>query len=63
MLASNYKTNISMKEILYILKVNKNDLESLEVYLQEYFERVMKKLKELNYQVLDDSKNLDQIDF
>ena len=63
MLSSNYNTNIDMKEILYISKINKNDLESLEIYLQEYFERVMKKLKELNYQVLNDNRSLDSIDF
>lgn len=63
MLYSNYKTDTQMKEILYILKVNKHDLESLEIYLQEYFERVMKKLKELNYQALNDNKTFDSLDF
>nr|CRF40104.1 Hypothetical protein ycf39 [Laurencia snackeyi] len=54
MLSRNYDLRISMKEILYILKLDMRDIESLENYLQEYFRRIMKKLKELNYEILND---------
>ena len=54
MLSKNDNTFTSMKEILYILKLDFKDIESLENYFQEYFKRIMKKLKELNYEVLND---------
>nr|YP_009397630.1 hypothetical protein [Dipterosiphonia australica]ARW66816.1 hypothetical protein [Dipterosiphonia australica] len=63
MLSRGYSMNIQMKEILYILQVDKTEIEELEMYLQEYFERVMKKLKELNYQFLNNNKNTDPIEF
>ena len=44
---------VSMKEVLYTLKISSRDLESLESYLQEYFQSIMKKLRELNYQTLN----------
>nr|YP_009391631.1 hypothetical protein [Laurenciella marilzae]ARW59775.1 hypothetical protein [Laurenciella marilzae] len=62
MLSRNYNFNVSMKEILYILKLDLQDIESLENYLQEYFKRIMKKLKELNYEVLNDQK-IDKTNF
>nr|YP_009395366.1 hypothetical protein [Polysiphonia infestans]ARW64346.1 hypothetical protein [Polysiphonia infestans] len=62
-LSMGYDANADMKELLYILKLNKNEIESLEFYLQEYFERIMKKIRELNHQVLSSSKNLSEIDF
>lgn len=54
--------NISMQEILYILKVEYNKIESLEEYFQEYFQRIMKKIKELSYD-LDENKNINKLDF
>nr|YP_009399495.1 hypothetical protein [Dictyomenia sonderi]ARW69101.1 hypothetical protein [Dictyomenia sonderi] len=63
MLSHGYNTNAQMKEILYILQIDIKELEGLEVYLQEYFGRVMKKLKELNYQMLNNEKNVNQIEF
>nr|YP_010619261.1 hypothetical protein PNY92_pgp114 [Amplisiphonia pacifica]WAX03274.1 hypothetical protein [Amplisiphonia pacifica] len=63
MLSRGYNTNAQMKEILYILHMHEKDLEQLEVYLQEYFERIMKKLKELNYQTLSNEKNINPIEF
>nr|YP_009396390.1 hypothetical protein [Polysiphonia scopulorum]ARW65576.1 hypothetical protein [Polysiphonia scopulorum] len=63
-LLQDYNTSVNIEEILYILRIQKSDLESLEAYLQEYFTRVMKKLKELNYQALSsDSNNIDQLKF
>nr|YP_009394743.1 hypothetical protein [Polysiphonia elongata]ARW63305.1 hypothetical protein [Polysiphonia elongata] len=62
-LSRDYNSDADMKEILYILKLNKNQIEPLEFYLQEYFERVMKKIREVNYQVLSNNKNINEIDF
>lgn len=62
MLSKNQTLNMSMKEILYILKLDLRDIESLENYLQEYFKRIMKKLKELNYEVLSD-QSIDKTNF
>lgn len=61
--SENYSTNLNMEEILYILKINKVELEPLETYLQEYFARVMNKLKELNYQSFKNDRNVDQPNF
>nr|YP_009315534.1 Hypothetical protein ycf39 [Liagora brachyclada]SCW24192.1 Hypothetical protein ycf39 [Liagora brachyclada] len=44
-----------MADICTISKINPNEITTLEDYLQEYFTRVMKKLKTLNYD-LDKSK-------
>jgi len=62
-LSRGYYANSEMKELLYILRLNKDDIEPLEFYLQEYFERIMKKVRELNYQVLSSSKNINDSDF
>ncbi len=62
-LARGYDASSDMKEILYILKLNRDDIEPLEFYLQEYFERIMKKVRELNYQVLSNNKNINESDF
>nr|YP_010619843.1 hypothetical protein PNW48_pgp115 [Symphyocladia marchantioides]WAX03856.1 hypothetical protein [Symphyocladia marchantioides] len=63
MLSHKYSTSAQMKEILYILKIDEKELEELDVYLQEYFKRIMKKLKELNYQILSNQKNVSKIEF
>nr|YP_009398888.1 hypothetical protein [Cliftonaea pectinata]ARW68023.1 hypothetical protein [Cliftonaea pectinata] len=52
-----------MKEILYVLKIRYSEIEPLEVYFQEYFQKIMKKLKELNYQTLRDIENKDNLKF
>nr|YP_009394534.1 hypothetical protein [Vertebrata thuyoides]ARW63096.1 hypothetical protein [Vertebrata thuyoides] len=62
-LSKGYTTSTDTKEILYILRLNNKDIEPLELYLQEYFERIMKKVRELNYQVLRSNKNISDIDF
>nr|YP_009393084.1 hypothetical protein [Bostrychia moritziana]ARW61646.1 hypothetical protein [Bostrychia moritziana] len=61
-LSSNINSSISMKEILYILRVEYNNIESLEQYFQEYFQRIMKKIKELSYN-LDYTKDTNDLDF
>nr|YP_009654355.1 hypothetical protein [Pleurostichidium falkenbergii]QCH39642.1 hypothetical protein [Pleurostichidium falkenbergii] len=63
MLSRKHTANAQMKEVLYILKIDKKEIEKLEAYFQEYFERVMKKVKELNYQVLSNDNNVNQIKF
>nr|YP_009393296.1 hypothetical protein [Symphyocladiella dendroidea]ARW61858.1 hypothetical protein [Symphyocladiella dendroidea] len=63
MLSSGYNTSTQMKEVLYVLQTDETELEQLEVYLQEYFERILKKLKELNYQILSNEKNISKIEF
>ena len=45
--------NASMDEAYNLIQVNQEDIETLESYFQEYFAKIMKKLKELNYQVSD----------
>lgn len=62
-LSRGYNAHTDMKEILYILKLNRDDIEPLEFYFQEYFERIMKKIRELNYQVLNNSKDVNELDF
>ena len=62
LLSVNYDLLISTNELLSFLKLNVNDLESLENYLQEYFQSIMKKLKELNYQNLSNT-TIDKTNF
>lgn len=53
----------SMEDVFQLFKINHHEFESLESYLQDYFKKVMKKLKEVNYQVLNENKNIDNINF
>lgn len=39
----------SMDKVYDLLQIKRNDIMVLEVYMQEYFTKIMKKLKELNY--------------
>ena len=57
----NFSAN--MNETESILKINFNDIESLEIYFQEYFSKIMKKLKELNYKNIDEGSSLDKLNF
>lgn len=52
-----------IKKVSFLLKFNDKDLETLENYLQEYFAKIMKKLKELNSQSLDKKQNFNNIKF
>nr|YP_009399908.1 hypothetical protein [Tolypiocladia glomerulata]ARW69727.1 hypothetical protein [Tolypiocladia glomerulata] len=56
-LSRGYYANADMKEILYILKLNFDEIEPLELYLKEYFERIMKKVREMNDEVLSNNKD------
>nr|YP_009312875.1 Hypothetical protein ycf39 [Helminthora furcellata]SCW21129.1 Hypothetical protein ycf39 [Helminthora furcellata]SCW23989.1 Hypothetical protein ycf39 [Helminthora furcellata] len=49
-----------MTNIYKILQINPDEVTSLEDYLQEYFTRVMKKLKTLNYEI---DKNQQDVNF
>nr|QCI04199.1 hypothetical protein [Anotrichium furcellatum] len=49
----------SMEEVYKILQINSSDIESLEFYLQEYFEKIMSKLKQFN----DNMMNSKDINF
>lgn len=44
--------NTSMQEVADTLKFELEEIESLESYFQEYFVKIMNKLKELNYETL-----------
>nr|YP_010199381.1 hypothetical protein LK036_pgp126 [Gracilariopsis tenuifrons]UAD89239.1 hypothetical protein [Gracilariopsis tenuifrons] len=46
--------NISMNEVYDLLQIKKHEMETLEEYFKEYFEKVMKKLKDLNYTSIND---------
>jgi uncharacterized protein YbjT (DUF2867 family) len=49
-LASGQPLNASMDEVYKIFDLDVNDTTTLESYLQEYFSRIMKKLKEIDYE-------------
>lgn len=53
----------SMVDVYQLFKINTNEFETLENYLQEYFKKIMKKLKEVNSQILNDNINIDNINF
>ena len=56
-LSSGDNFNTSMKEISEILKIEMSEIESLEEYFKEYFQKIMNKIKELNYKLLDEKQN------
>ncbi len=49
-LATGRPLNAPMDEVYLVFGLDKNDTTTLEKYLQEYFNRIMKKLKELDYE-------------
>jgi uncharacterized protein YbjT (DUF2867 family) len=49
-LASGKPLNASMDEVYKIFDLDVNETTTLESYLQEYFNRIMKKLKEIDYE-------------
>lgn len=48
---------ISMDETYTVFRSSKKEIGSLDIYLQEYFSRIMKKLKSLNYNM--NNQNMD----
>nr|YP_009774098.1 conserved hypothetical plastid protein [Caulacanthus okamurae]QIZ74715.1 conserved hypothetical plastid protein [Caulacanthus okamurae] len=59
-LAGSDRFDAPMDNIYTLLELNRNDFVTLEFYMQEYFNKIMKKLKELNYKAKD---NLKEIEF
>nr|YP_009296983.1 hypothetical protein Ceram_050 [Ceramium japonicum]AOM66326.1 hypothetical protein Ceram_050 [Ceramium japonicum] len=55
--------NDNMTAVTLLLKIHFKEIESLENYLQEYFSKIMKKLKELNYQSLDNKQDIKNTKF
>nr|QCI09020.1 hypothetical protein [Inkyuleea mariana] len=55
--------NTSMQEVYELLQVNPKDTEELEFYFKEYYEKIMKKLKELNYKLLDNDTKIEKLKF
>ena len=51
--------NTSMNEVYNLLQIQYDETTQLESYLQEYFAKVMKKLKELNYKMGEESNNIE----
>lgn len=49
-LATGKSLNARMDEVYTVFGLDKNDTTTVESYLQEYFDRIMKKLKELDYE-------------
>ncbi len=49
-IASGNPLTADMREIYEVFGINPGELTSLEVYMQEYFDRIMKKLRELDYE-------------
>ncbi|WP_071187103.1 SDR family oxidoreductase [Trichormus sp. NMC-1] len=49
-LASGSPLNASMDEVYTVFGLDKQQTATVETYLQEYFSRIMKKLKELDYE-------------
>ncbi|MEH2170746.1 MAG: SDR family oxidoreductase [Nostoc sp.] len=49
-LASGKQLNASMDEVYTVFDLDQQQTTTLESYLQEYFSRIMKKLKEVDYQ-------------
>ena len=58
-LSTNTMTPQSRSELYSTFKFEKNDLLSLESYLQEYFEKMLKKLRDLNYDQSQAAKRKD----
>nr|YP_010199178.1 hypothetical protein LK225_pgp118 [Crassiphycus usneoides]UAD88627.1 hypothetical protein [Crassiphycus usneoides] len=56
-LTSSDSFNTSMSEVYSLLQINEKETERLEDYFKEYFSKVMKKLKEINYQSINQQIN------
>ncbi len=49
-----------MDEVYTVFGLDKQQTTTVEIYLQEYFSRIMKKLKELDYQKAKEKKKKDK---
>lgn len=55
-LATGKPINAPMEEVYEVFQLNPDETTTLESYMQEYFSRIMKKLKELDYEKLKTKK-------
>lgn len=55
-IASGRPLNAPMDEVYKVFELDSNETTTLESYLQEYFSRIMKKLKELDYEKIQPKK-------
>lgn len=55
-IASGRPLNAPMEEVYQVFGLDANETMTLETYLQEYFSRIMKKLKQLDYQKIQPKK-------
>nr|YP_009297948.1 hypothetical protein Plocam_050 [Plocamium cartilagineum]AOM67886.1 hypothetical protein Plocam_050 [Plocamium cartilagineum] len=53
--------SISMDEVYEILQIE--EIETLEFYFQQYFVNIMRKLKDLNYQLIENKDNINRTKF
>lgn len=56
-LSRGYNHNVRSDNVFNLLNIQRKSMNKLEIYLQEYFNRVMKKLKELNYKIRETTDN------
>ncbi|BAY01616.1 NmrA family protein [Anabaena cylindrica PCC 7122] len=59
-LASGRPLNAPMDEVYTVFGLDKQQTATVETYLQEYFSRIMKKLKELDYEKTKNKKQKDK---
>jgi len=52
-----------MDEVYSVFKINPQEITSLEAYLQEYFSRILKKLKEIDYEKAKTKKSPKKLKF
>nr|YP_009257521.1 hypothetical chloroplast RF39 [Coeloseira compressa]ANH09604.1 hypothetical chloroplast RF39 [Coeloseira compressa] len=63
LLAQGDDFNASMDEVCNLLQLSSNDNGVLEMYFNEYFEKILKRLRDINYNTIDKNKNLINDDF
>nr|QCI05427.1 hypothetical protein [Crouania attenuata] len=54
---------VPMNKVYDIFELNIQEFETLENYFQEYFKKIMYKLKEVNYQVITENQKNNNTDF
>lgn len=55
-LATGKPLDASMEEVYQVFEIDRQEITTLEGYLQEYFSRILKKLKELDYEKAKNKK-------
>ncbi|MBD1930827.1 MULTISPECIES: SDR family oxidoreductase [Cyanophyceae] len=62
-LASGKPLSSSMDEVYPVFGIDKEEITTLEAYLQDYFSRILKKLKEIDYQTSKNKKQKKKMPF